>query len=160
VTKARDAQNDYPLEPALDFLQHLWQLNHALERMSLQMERRLGVTAQQRLFIRCIGKYPGITASELAAVLHLDRGTVSVALRRLGKKGMVSRRRNAKDHRRVALDLTPRGQAIDQPDPETVEYAVERMLAKAGRSDVERVKGVLARLSENLSEMLGPPSKR
>ena len=72
-----------PLEPALDFLQRLWALNHGLERASMRMDRQLGVTAQQRLFIRCIGKYACVGASDLASVLHLDRGTVSVSLRRL-----------------------------------------------------------------------------
>ena len=152
--KVADAPQEFPLEPPLDFLRHLWELNHALERTSMQMERTLGVTAQQRLFVRCIGKYPGITASQLAGVLHLDRGTVSVGLRRLAKKGLVTRRRDSRDNRRVALGLTPKGRELDQPDPATVERAVERLIAKVGRPDVERVKQVLRRLSEDLSANL------
>jgi len=34
------------LDPALDFLQRLWALSHALERLSKQMERSLGITVQ------------------------------------------------------------------------------------------------------------------
>lgn len=147
-------QVEFPLEAPLDFLQHLWQLNHALERMSQQMKRTLGVTAQQRLFVRCIGKYPGMTASQLATVLHLDRGTVSVALTRLARLGLITRRRDARDNRRVSLGLTPRGRALDRPNPGTVEHAVERMLTKAGRSDVERVKALLRHLAEDLSEKI------
>lgn len=154
--KAAEKQKEFPLEPALDFLQHLWQLNHALERTSLQMERTLGVTAQQRLFVRCIGKYPGMTASQLAAVLHLDRGTVSVSLRRLTTKGLVAGRRDPKDNRRVALGLTSKGKALDRPHPGTVEFAVERLLEKAGRSKVEGAKDVLQRLADDLFENLEP----
>ena len=55
-------KTEFPLEPPLDFLQHLWELNHALEQRSLQMERTMGVTAQQRLALRCIGHHPGLTA--------------------------------------------------------------------------------------------------
>lgn len=149
--KAPD-QVEFPLEPALDFLQHLWQLNHALERMSQQMKRTLGVTAQQRLFLRCIGKYPGMTASQLATVLHLDRGTISVALTRLAKMGLITRRRDARDNRRVSLGLTAHGRVLDRPNTGTVEHAVQRMLAKAGRSDIERVKTLLRHLAEDLSE--------
>lgn len=139
-----------PLEPALDFLQHLWSLNHALERMSLHMERTLGVTAQQRLFVRCIGKFPGITASQLAAVLHLDRGTVSVGLSRMSRKGLVSRRRDPGDRRRVSLALTAKGEVLNRPHPDTVEHGVEALLAKLGPTDSAKVKAALRALAASL----------
>ena len=150
----------FPLEPPLDFLQHLWQLNHALERTSLQMERTLGVTAQQRLFVRCIGKYPGMTASQVALVLHLDRGTVSVGLRRLARKGLVTRRRDPRDNRRVSLGLTSRGRALDRTDPATIEFAVQQLIGKVTPSDLERVKAVLRRLSEDLEGKLAASAAR
>jgi DNA-binding MarR family transcriptional regulator len=153
---ASDKGATFPLEPALDFLQHLWELNHAMERTSLQMERTLGVTAQQRLFVRCLGKYPGMTGSQLAMVLHLDRGTVSTSLRRLERKGLISKRRDPRDHRRVALGLTPKGRALNQPAPATVEHAVEQLLVQLGRTQVESVKGVLRQLTADLSLALPP----
>lgn len=143
----------FPLGGPLDFMQHLWELNHALERMSLQMDRTLGVTAQQRLFLRCIGKYPGMTATQLASVLHLDRGTVSVSLGRLLKKGLVTRRRQT-DQRRVALSLTAKGRALERPTAGTVEHSVARLLSKAGRPAVNSAKRVLRLLSDDLTRKL------
>ena len=157
--KIDERSAEFPLEPPLDFLQHLWQLNHALERTSLQMERTLGVTAQQRLFVRCIGKYPGMTASQLATVVHLDRGTVSVGLRRLAKKGLLTRRRDPRDHRRVALGLTSKGRALDRPDPSTVEFAVKQVMTKVSSSDMKRVKAVLSSLAGALAKKLEPRGK-
>ena len=159
---AFDKGTKFPLEPALDFLQHLWELNHAMERTSKWMERELGVTAQQRLLIRCLGKYPGMTASQLATLLHLDRGTVSTSLRRLELKGLISKRRDPRDNRRVALGLTPKGRAMDHPAPATVEHAVERLLVQLGRSQVDSVKGVLRQLAADLSSALQvkPSAKR
>lgn len=147
VNPVPEKNDAFPLEPALDFLQHLWQLNHAMERLSMQMERQLGVTAQQRLFIRCIGKYPGMTATQLASVLHLDRGTVSVSLRRLTTKGLVAGRRDKHDARRVALSLTAKGRALDRPDPRTIEHAVERLLKASGPSKVGTAKSCLLQLT-------------
>lgn len=144
-------KREFPLGPPLDFLQHLWALNHALERRSLLMERTMGVTAQQRLILRCLGKYPGMTASQLASVLHLDRGTVSVSLRRLMQKRLVSGRRNPDDKRRVALSLTARGAALDRPDQRSVEHAVERLLARVGGPAVAQTRKVLRLLSEDLT---------
>lgn len=140
----------YPLDPPLDFMQELWHLNHALERMSLHMERSLGVTAQQRLFIRCLGKYPGMTATQLAGVLHLDRGTVSVALRRLMAKGLITKRTDPRDSRRVSLGLTPRGRRLDVDQPVTVEHSVAQLISKAGNTEVSRVKRLLRQLAEDL----------
>jgi MarR family transcriptional regulator, organic hydroperoxide resistance regulator len=148
------ARAAFELGPALDFLQHLWALNHALERTSLQMEKTIGVTAQQRLILRCLGKYPGMTASELASVLHLDRGTISVSLSRLAKKKLVQGRRDKADQRRVALSLTPKGQSLDRPAPRTVERVVERMLTRVGHAPVGRAKEVLRVLSADLMKML------
>lgn len=148
-------QSEFPLGAPLDFLQHLWQLNHALERMSLQMDKTLGITGQQRLVLRCLGKFPGMTATQLCQVLHLDRGTVSVSLRRLEKKGLVSGQRDAEDQRRVAMGLTRKGRALDRPDARTVEHAVERLLQKVGRGSVENTKKLLRLLSDDLTRKLG-----
>lgn len=133
------------LGSALEFLRHLWHLNHALERLSNRMERALGVTAQQRLVIRCIGKSPGVAAGELARLLHLDPGTVSAALRRLEEKGLIARRRDRRDRRRATLALTAAGRALDGPIAGTAEHAVERLLRTA---DAQRVLAATALLSE------------
>lgn len=116
MKKRAAAPADYPLGAALDFLQRLWQLNRALEMLSSRMEKTLGVTAQQRLMIRCIGKYPGVTAGQLAALLHVDAGTVSAALNRLERRGMLQRRRDPRDQRRRALGLTARARLLDHPE--------------------------------------------
>lgn len=137
-------------DPALELLQHLWQLNHSVERVSLQMERTLGITAQQRLVIRFLGRYPGITPSRLAALLRVDRSTVSTTLSRLVKKGFVSFRRDARDRRRVTLGLTATGRALDGPAPHTVEAAVNALLAEIDARDLEATQRVLARLAQRL----------
>jgi len=152
MTRQKDARPDYPLGPALDFLQRIWELNHALERLSSRMEKRLGVTAQQRLIIRCIGKFPGMTAGQLATVLHVDPGTVSAALNRLQGKGLLERRRDPRDSRRASLGLTANGRTLDRPAQGTVEEAVERLLDTADSKEVSaavRVVGQLARLLED-----------
>jgi len=63
VTK-RDDEPRYPPGPALDFLERTWRVNHAMQRVSNRMARDLGLTGPQRLVVRCIGKYPGIPASQ------------------------------------------------------------------------------------------------
>ena len=121
-------ESDYPLGPALEFLQQLWMLNHALEKLSARMESTLGVTAQQRFLLRVVSRYPGIGAGQLARLLHVDPGTVSAALARLESKSLLERRRDPRDKRRAALSLTRAGRALDQPLDGTVEDAVASWL--------------------------------
>jgi DNA-binding MarR family transcriptional regulator len=148
-TSARD---DYPLGPALDFLRRLWSLNHALEMLSARLDQRLGVTAQQRLVIRCVGKYPGVTAGQLAALLHVDPGTASATLKRLEEKGLVERRRDPRDMRRAALGLTSKGREIDRPQQGTVEEASEKLLSEIPTEDAFKVAAILERFTALLAE--------
>lgn len=141
------APTSYPLDPALDLLQRVWQLSHAFERLSLRMEAELGVTAQQRLVIRCVGKYPGITAGQLASILQVDPGTVSATLKRLVARGLLLRRADPKDKRRVLLGLTAEGRALNAPTEGTLEHAVERLLEETSAADIARTKAVLEQLS-------------
>ena len=142
----------YPLGPVFDFLQRLWALNQALEKTSSRMEKRLGVTSQQRLIIRCVGRYPGMTAGRLASLLHVDPGTVSASLKRLEKKELLERRKDPRDRRRVFLGLTSNGRALDRPEAGTVESAVEQLLATTGEEDLEVVTSLLGWLTQLLQE--------
>lgn len=141
-----------PLTPALEFLEGVWRLNHALERASMRMEATLGITAQQRILIRCVGKYPGLTAGQLAALLHLDPGTISTSVGRLERKGLVRRRQDLRDKRRVTIGLTAAGRALDKPMPGTVEDAVERLLASANAEETAAAQRMLEKLAKLLTD--------
>jgi DNA-binding MarR family transcriptional regulator len=143
----RAERQEYPLGPALDFLRRLWRLNHALEKLSSRMDRRFGVTAQQRLVIRCVGKYPGVTAGQLACLLHIDPGTASATLKRLEDKRMIERRRDPRDKRRAALGLTARGRQIDRPADGTVEDAAERILTELTAAQTASMAAILERFT-------------
>jgi DNA-binding MarR family transcriptional regulator len=151
-SSAVSANTDYPLGPALDFLQRLWQMNHELEKLSSRMEKRIGLTAQQRLIVRCLGKYPGQTAGQLAKMLHVDPGTVSAALNRLEAKGLLERRRDPRDKRRASLGLTAKGRKLDRPTQGTVEDAVERLLRTTGPEDIRVTLSVVEQLAVLLGE--------
>lgn len=136
----------YPLSPALEFIRQVSAMNHALERCSARMDRTLGITAQQRLVLRCIGKYPGISAGQLASLLHVDPGTVSASLRRLSSRGLVERRSDSRDRRRSTLGLTAKGRELDGPTEGTVEDAVQRLIDELPERNVATTVAVLARL--------------
>jgi DNA-binding MarR family transcriptional regulator len=153
MTKTARATTGGSLGTALEFLRSLGQLNHALEQLSSRMERILGVTAKQRLIVRCIGKFHALTAGQLADLLHVDPGTVSAALKRLESKALLERRRDPNDLRRAWLSLTTKGRKLDRRSPGTVEEGVERLLHASTGEDIATTMRVL----EQLAALLGAP---
>src|SRR6516165_11555492 len=122
------AASRWSLGPVLDFMRALWALDHALQSASKRMETRLGVTAPQRLVVRIVGRFPGISAGEVAEILHVHPSTLTGVLKRLEARGIVSRRADPRDARRALLALTARGRELDRLRSGTVEAVVRRVL--------------------------------
>lgn len=132
------------------FLRALWKLDHDLQRVSKRMEATVGLTGPQRLCLLHIGRRPGITPSELAAGLHLDRGTITGILSRLERGRLVARDRNPDDARSVHLTLTARGRTTNRDRRSTIESAVRRAFRRIATKDVKTTARVLATVSEEL----------
>ena len=137
---------------ALAFLRALWELNHALERASRAMKRRLGVTGPERLFIRVVGRLPGTTPARVADILRVDRSSVTPLLKRLERRRLVSREPVESDRRSVRLYLTGAGARIDAMKRGTIEAAVTEILAGSARRHVEVTASTLGRIARQLLE--------
>jgi len=128
----------------------LWRLDHALQLASKRMERVLGVTGPQRLVLRVLGKHPGLPAARLARWLHLDPSTLSGILKRLELKGLVLRRSDPRDGRRVLLRLTAKGRTLDVGTEGTVEAVIRSALRRTSRATIGRTRELLVRFAEAL----------
>src|SRR5688572_18207234 len=114
------------------------------------MQNEFGITGQQRLVIRIIGAFPGLSAGELAAVLHIHPSTATGILQRLESRQLVRRRADPDDGRRQQLQLTPKGRRLTTPRVGTVEASVRRTLGRFNAADVARTRNVLVALSSSL----------
>lgn len=139
------------LPETLAFMQLLWAVDHGLRSLSKRMHHELGVTGPQRLCLRLIGRAPGTLPSELAAQLHIDRGTLSGILERLVQRDLVRRIPDPEDGRRVQLELTAAGRRYDRETAGTVEAAVRRTLAALPHAKVTAARAVLDVLSRELA---------
>jgi DNA-binding MarR family transcriptional regulator len=119
-----------PLGPVLEFMRALWALDHAFQSASKRMEAVLGVTAPQRLVVRIVGRFPRISAGEVAEILHVHPSTLTGVLKRLESRGVIARTADPKDGRRALLSLTARGRELDQLRTGTVESAVRKVLGR------------------------------
>jgi len=144
----------------LDFMQTLWALDHELDSASKRMSARLGLTGPQRLVVRIIGRFPGISAGDLADVLHTDPSTLTGILRRLELRGLVRRTRDDLDRRRALLELTVRGRGVDRLKAGTVEASIRRALQRVSPRAVGAVIRFLDAVAAELSENGRPSGPR
>lgn len=97
----------------------------SLRLSASEVERAAGITSAQLLVLTVLARQPGIGLGELAGRVLTDPSSVSVVLSRLVDGGLVSRKVNVEDARRVRLTLTSRGRATLAKAPES---APERFL--------------------------------
>jgi DNA-binding MarR family transcriptional regulator len=138
------------LGEVLDFMRVLWAVDHSLQSRSKRMGRELGVTGPQRVVIRLVGRFPGISAGELADLLHLHPSTLTGILSRLLDRELVSRDSDPLDARRALFKLTAEGRKLDQTKTGTVEAAVRKAIAKVPASRLEAAREVLEHIAESL----------
>ena len=70
------------------------------------------VSTRQMSILRALARRADQRVGELAESLELTSGTISVALRPLEEKGLVTKQRDVEEHRAVRLQLTPRGRRV------------------------------------------------
>ena len=142
--------DDLDLGSVLGFLQVVWRLDHALQSKSKRMSSNLGVTGPQRFVLRVLTQRPGLSAGELAALLHLHPSTLTGVLRRLEERGLLARETDSDDARRAVLKVTNSGKTLTARLANSVEDVVRRVLANAPKSQAQSARALLGALADAL----------
>ncbi len=143
------------LGEVLGFLRLLWALDHALQTRSRRMAGRFGITGPQQLVLRLAGRFPGISAGQLAAILHVHPSTLTGVLKRLQRRGLLSRRPDPKDGRRATIALTVAGRRLDLAAAGALEVAVRQVLAGQPAAGIRATREVLRLLTDGLADPRG-----
>ena len=157
---AREEAADLP--DVLQFMQLLWAVVHGVEKTSKRMTSEIGVTGPQRLVLRVVGLCPGVSAGDLASVLHVHPSTLTGVLQRLVAQKLLLRIDDPSDRRRAILRLTPRGARVNSVNRGTVELAVAEALDGVSARDRAATRRVLQRLARHLEPpgVEAPPARR
>ena len=148
------------LPDVLQFMRLLWALVHGLEKTSKRMSATIGVTGPQRLVLRVAGLFPGLSAGDLAALLHVHPSTLTGILRRLVTQGLLIRVNDPRDQRRARLSLSARGTRINNANRGTVESAIAEALRGVSVRDRAAARRVLERLTGELGVAPSSPRSR
>jgi MarR family transcriptional regulator, organic hydroperoxide resistance regulator len=144
------------LGPVLEFMRALWALDHALAVRHREISLRFGVTGSQRLVVRIVGQKPGVSAGQVARVLHVHPSTLTPTLQALAKHGLLRRAPDPRDRRRSVLWLTRRGERIDWASAQVVDKAVRTALAQLSGSEVFAARRVLHAVAASVGGEISP----
>jgi DNA-binding MarR family transcriptional regulator len=137
----------------LQFMQHMWELVHALDVASKRMAQQIGVTGPQRLVLRLVGQMPGKTASDIATMLGKHPSTLTGVLARLEGRGLLLRTVDEHDRRRARFTLTTAGKKVDRERRGTVEAAVRRAMGRASPNEMTGMARTVGFLVEELERV-------
>jgi DNA-binding MarR family transcriptional regulator len=122
-----------------------------MQSTSKWMKRHLGLTGPQRMVVRLVGSFPGISAGDLAKHLRLHPSTLTGVLARLVEGGFVLRKADARDGRRALFFLSKKGERANLHQEGTVEWAVGEMLQKTPPTTTRAAEELLSALTVTLN---------
>jgi DNA-binding MarR family transcriptional regulator len=106
----------------------LYDAQRAVTRLYQPLLAELGLTYPQYLVMLVLWSADGpVSVGQLGERVHLDSGTLTPLLKRLEAQGMVERRRDAADERRVLISLTEQGAALQERAADVPRCIVESM---------------------------------
>jgi DNA-binding MarR family transcriptional regulator len=110
------------------------------------VEEGFGLARAEFVVLYSLGLMDGVTASEIAASTAFPKNTLSRAVNRIAKLGLITRNAGATDRRQQNLTLTAKGQAIlDEAIPRFVALE-EEMLAPLSLVERETLSTLMAKV--------------
>ena len=164
MTNRRSAANTesaetLDLDPVLDFMRLLWQVEHGLQSTSKRMESTFGITGPQRLVLRIVSTRPGLSPGDVARIVHLHPSTITGILQRLETKGLLRRERDSNDHRRMQLYSETAARGFVAASTGTIESAVTHALTRVPIYRVRHAREVLSAIASALADDGAPAAK-
>ena len=80
--------------------------------ISREYHRRFGLAITEWRVMAVLGRFPGLSAGEVAARTAMDKVAVSRAVARLLERALIQREIHGDDRRRSVLELLPAGLAV------------------------------------------------
>ena len=85
------------------------------------IELKMGISLAQLFVLQQLAERPSDSLNDLAERTATHQSSVSVVVRRLVERGLVSRTASSTDKRRIEIDLTPSGRALLVDAPTTIQ---------------------------------------
>jgi len=122
--------------------------SHAVSAEFHTHVRRAGLRVPEWRVLACLSDVDGAMVTDLARLTLYDQPRLTKTLDQMQAKGLIERRVDAADKRRVRIHVTASGAVRVAPLIAAARAHEAAVLAALGPADAERVKGMLRRLAE------------
>ena len=152
MTKTIETEAIFPLEGSIGYQ---IRTTHRLFQRYLQSKiEPHGVTIGMWYFLRVLWQKDGMTQRELSQLAGTMEPTTLTALRAMEKSGLISRKRHAKDGRKMNVFLTNKGRSLQKILLPLAKAVVQDACEKMEASETERFLKSLGSIQLSLAEKL------
>jgi len=119
-------------------------------------ERRVrasGLTRAQWLVIARVRRHPGLSQSEIADLLEIEKASAGRLIDRMEAKGWLQRRDDASDRRINRLHLTPEAERLHAAIWPIAEATVDAALGDLSAEERRQLTGLMTRVKSKLQAM-------
>jgi DNA-binding MarR family transcriptional regulator len=130
----------------------------ALRINTRAIELKMGISLAQLFVLQQLSERSAASLNELADRTATHQSSVSVVVRRLVERGLVSRTASAADKRRIEIELTPQGRELLRGAPTTIQTQMMTAMERFDAHDREALAGLLEKwLRESKIDFATPP---
>ena len=127
--------------------------NRISQAIANRYAERFGLGVTEWRVVAVLGRYPDLSAGEVAARTAMDKVAVSRAVARLVERGLVERDTHGHDRRRSVLALSRGGQRIyDQIAPLALDLE-RRLLLQLDRDERKALDALLDKLAAGVAHL-------
>jgi DNA-binding MarR family transcriptional regulator len=112
--------------------------------------RTLGITRAQWLVLTRLHRHPGVSQSELADLMEVERASAGRMIDRLEANGWVERRAQNGDRRVKRVYLTPEAERVHRRIWRVAEATVDDALTDLSSRESAQLRALLARVKKTL----------
>jgi DNA-binding MarR family transcriptional regulator len=155
MTSVSSPSETHPIERSMNAVRSIVRAQRINTRA---VELKMGISLAQLFVLQQLAERPADSLNELAERTATHQSSVSVVVRRLVERGLVSRTASANDRRRIEIEVTPAGRELLSGAPVTVSMELVAALRRMSRSDREQLAELLERwLREARIDFTSPP---
>lgn len=117
----------------------------ALRINTRAIELEIGISLAQLFVLQQVAERPATSLNDLAERTATHQSSVSVVVRRLVDRGLVTRRADTADKRRVQIEVTPAGQKLLVGAPETFQMRLMHALGELPAGERKQLAHLLSK---------------
>lgn len=117
----------------------------ALRINTRAIELEIGISLAQLFVLQQVAQRSATSLNDLAERTATHQSSVSVVVRRLVDRGLVTRKPDTVDKRRVQIELTPEGRELLVGAPQTIQIRLMEALSTLPASDRKQLATLLSK---------------